>query len=351
MAGVRAGTGVVLLTVAAITSAAALAGCSSTGHPMHAPPTPSVAAASAGTLSVSPTPPRSAGAPTTASPRASGLLVSAGSPCGSSAAPVPIRHVVLVVLENKDYGSVIGSAPYLTSLAHRCGLETDYHAITHPSLPNYLAFTSGSTHGVSDDGGPFQHPIPGPSIFSVVAAAGLSWRTFAESMPGSCTLVPAGPYAVKHNPAAYYTGLRSQCRIADVPLGDIASGPLVTELAHGSLAALTVVIPNLCDDMHDCSVGQGDRWLARWLPRIFASATYRTGTTAVFVTWDEGSAGQVVPLIVAAASVPADTRVPTPANHYSLLHTMAAALALSSASLGSAASATSLLTAFRLRPR
>jgi phosphatidylinositol-3-phosphatase len=264
---------------------------------------------------------------------------------------VPIQHVVLIVMENNNYGSVIGPAPYITGLAKKCGVETAFQAVTHPSLPNYLALSSGSTHGVTDDADPSAHPIGGASIFSVVAAARLTWRTYAESMPGNCALVPASPYAVKHNPATYYAGLRSQCRAWDVPLGTTSSGPLAGDLAHGVLPAFTLVDPNLCNDMHDCSVATGDAWLAHWLPRIFSSTPYLTGTTAVFLTWDEGAGSLHVPLVVASPSVPRGTVVGTAANHYSLLRTMAAALGLSAASLGSAAHATSLLAAFRLRPR
>jgi phosphatidylinositol-3-phosphatase len=154
---------------------------------------------------------------------------------------------------------------------------------------------------------------------------------------------------VKHNPAAYYTGIRFQCGEWDVPLGSPGSGPLAADLARGVLPAFTLVIPNLCDDMHDCPVSAGNSWLETWLPRIFASAPYRTGTTAVFLTWDEG-VGLQVPLVVAAAGVPRGTSVAVAANHYSLLRTMAAALGLPAASLGAAATATDLLADFRLRP-
>ena len=121
--------------------------------------------------------------------------------------------------------------------------------------------TSGSTHGVSDDAGPSAHPIPGSSIFTEVAEAGGSWATFAESMPGDCITYPASAYAVKHNPAAYYTALKDVCPSHDVPLGTTGGGPLASALDSGHLPTFSFVVPNLCNDTHDCPVSTGDRWL------------------------------------------------------------------------------------------
>jgi phosphatidylinositol-3-phosphatase len=137
----------------------------------------------------------------------------AAGPCRGSAAPV-WQHVVWVVMENRSFGSVIGSsaAPYTNSLARSCGVATNYHAIGHPSLPNYLALTSGSTHGVSDDGSPAQHPISGPSLFSQVSS-----RSLIESQPTPCALHDSGAYLVQHNPQAYYVSDRARCRTSDWP--------------------------------------------------------------------------------------------------------------------------------------
>jgi phospholipase C len=235
-------------------------------------------------------------------------------------------------MENKPAGAALGSSTSTTrTLAHACGYASDYHATTHPSLPNYLALTSGSTHGVTDDGSPAQHPIAGPSIFSEVAASGRQWATYAEAMPGSCVRTSSGTYATKHNPALYYTGLGGSCSSQDVPLGSPATGRLATALHDGSLPAFVLVVPDLCDDTHDCPVSLGDRWLRRWVDAITSSPTYAAGRTAVFVTWDEDdrSHGNVVALLVLAPAVRPGTVVASPTSHLTLLRTAEDLLGLS----------------------
>jgi hypothetical protein len=232
------------------------------------------------------------------------------APCGSTAAPpVTYQHVVWVVMENHSYADIVGSpsAPYINSVARSCGLPLRYYALAHPSLPNYLGMTSGSLHSVTDDGSPAQHPISGASIFSQV-----SWRSLEESMTSNCFLGDSGNYVVHHNPAAYYTNVRTACGSQDIPLG---STPDIS-------AQFTFVTPNLCNDMHNCSIQTGDTWLSTFLPKILNSATYAAGQTAVFVTWDEDEDGTwKVPTLVIAPTVPVNARPNTIWNHYSLLRT------------------------------
>jgi phospholipase C len=254
-------------------------------------------------------------------------------------------------MENHSYSDVIGNsaAPYETSLAHACANATNYHAVTHPSLPNYLAMTGGSTFGVTDDNPPSSHPISAASIFSQVSAAGKQWRSYEESMTSNCQQTSSGNYAVKHNPAAYYTGITNDCTQWDVPSGTTTSGNFATALATNALPAFTFVTPNMCNDTHDCSVGTGDTWLQKWMPAIFASSSYQAGRTAVFLTWDEddNSQGNQVPMIVMAPSIAPGTVVSGTFNHYSMLRTTEEMLALSG-HVGSAATATSMRSALGL---
>ena len=228
-------------------------------------------------------------------------------------------------MENKSAGSVLGtsSSAGTTALAHRCGVATDYHAVAHPSLPNYLALTSGSTHGVTDDAGPDVHRVAGPSIFSEVVTAGRGWATYAESMPTPCARYPQGTYATKHNPAVYYTALYPTCLARDVPLGTTHSGPLSRALTTDALPAFSLVVPDLCNDTHDCPVAQGDAWLSRWLDLITSSRVYAAGRTAVFITWDEDDSahGNRVALIAVAPSIGASTTASASFTHLSLLRT------------------------------
>ncbi len=249
----------------------------------------------------------------------------AAGPCGGQARPpAHWQHVVWIWMENESFADVAGSssAPYLTQLAGQCGLATAYQAISHPSLPNYIAATSGSDWGITDDDPPSSHPLAQPSIFGQVATAGLTWRGYEESMPSNCDRSDSGRYAVRHNPAVYYPRIAAQCRRWDVPLGTTSAGALVSDLRRGRLPSFAFVTPNLCNDMHDCPIATGDAWLRRWIPRILAGPDYRAGTTVLVVTFDEGSgsSNQVATVVVSPATRPG-TRSSTAFTHYSLLKT------------------------------
>jgi phosphatidylinositol-3-phosphatase len=263
----------------------------------------------------------------------------AGSgPCGTSAAaPRTLGHVIWIVFENKSYSSIIGSAnaPYINSLAQQCGLATNYFAVARPSLPNYIAMTSGSTQGITDDAGPASHPLSVSSIFSQL---GSGWKSLQESMPSDCFKSNSDPYVVRHNPAAYYTNI--DCAAGDVPL---ASPPDLS-------AAFTLVSPNLCNDMHDCPVQTGDSWLSTFMPTVLASADYQAGNTIVFITWDEGgSSSQQVATLVVSPYTAAGTQALGYYDHYSLLRTTEELLALDA--LGNASTAPSMASAFGLKAR
>ncbi len=272
-------------------------------------------------------------------------VVSPNQPCGFETAGTHYSHVLWIWMENKPYGSIVGSssAPYENNVARACGLASNYFGVTHPSLPNYLAATGGSTFAVTDDSGPSTHPIGAPSLFSQVTAAGLSWRSYEESMPGSCALNAAAPYAVKHNPAAYYTNVRTTCATSDVPL----EGNLSRDIAAGTLPSFAFVTPNLCNDTHDCSVATGDAWLSTWIPAITTGANYRSGNTLIVLTWDEGTGStNQIPMIVIAPSVRPGTVVGVRLGHYALLRGTEDLLGLGH--LGAAATAPSLAAAFGL---
>jgi phosphatidylinositol-3-phosphatase len=242
-----------------------------------------------------------------------------------------------VIFENHDSDSVLGSgnAPYINRLAGLCASATAYRGVAHPSLPNYIAMTSGSTHGIEDDEAPSAHPVDGPSLFSQVQ----NWRALQEGMTQPCQRGNTGRYAVKHNPAAYYTGLAGECAARDTAL---AAPPDLS-------ARFTFITPDLCHDMHDCGVRAGDEWLAGWLPGVLAGPQYRAGKTAVFVTFDEdeGHNDQLVPFIAVAPSVGAGSVAGADFDHYAMLRTTQEMLGLSPY-LGAAATAASMRSALRV---
>ena len=268
------------------------------------------------------------------------------TPCGQRASLSPRPHVVWIWMENHTYDEIVGSAsaPFANQLIGECGLATKYHAITHPSLPNYLAATSGGTQGVADDGDPSRHPLRAASIFERAASA----ASFEEDMPGRCALANAGVYAVRHNPEAYFVRARELCRKHDLPLGTTAAGPLAHALDTSSLPDFSLVTPNLCDDTHDCGVAVGDAWLRRWVTRLAGSRLYRQGSLVLFVTWDEGnSASNHIPAIVVSPATAPGTTSDVPYTHYSLLRTTEELLGIPDL-LGHAASARSMRSAFQL---
>ena len=264
----------------------------------------------------------------------------AGHPCTGAAPPARVKHVITIVMENHGYSQVAGHSPFLNALARRCGLASAYRAVTHPSLPNYLAIVSGSTQGLDGSDCP---PGPGcqsdgPSIFSQT-----SWRAYAESMPGACGHQNAGDYAPRHNPAVYFTAVAGQCASQDLPIARLGA-----DLRSGDLASYSFVTPNLCSDEHDCPISDGDRWLAEWVPRIVGSPAYRDGTTVLFITYDEDdhAEGNRVYTVVVAPSVRPGTIAGEDFTHYSLLRTQEELLGLPF--LGQATSSPSMKAAFHL---
>ncbi|MBV9416319.1 MAG: hypothetical protein JO363_15160 [Solirubrobacterales bacterium] len=120
-----------------------------------------------------------------------------------SAPPLSYDHVVWIVMENRAYGQIVGSAdaPYINQLAREHGLASNFYAEAHPSLPNYIAMTSGSTQDIADDNPPADHRLNVPSIFSLLGGGGS--RSLEESMPSNCYQTDSGQYAVRHNPQVY----------------------------------------------------------------------------------------------------------------------------------------------------
>src|SRR4051812_46697681 len=291
-----------------------------------APPSPPVPPAPP---SPSPPPPDPAPAPAPAP------APTPDKPCGVAASPPAWQHIVWIVMENHSYGSVMGTAstPYTTSLAQQCGVATNFSAESRPSLPNYIAMTSGDPQGITDDNPPSSHPLDVPNLFQQVG----DWRTLAEAMPSNCALTSSGRYAVKHNPAAYYTNIRSACQTLNVPLG---STPDLS-------AKFTFLEPDMCNSTHDCSVQTGDAWLQRTISQVLDSAEYRSGDTALFLTYDEGSGDQHIATVVVSPSTPAGTSVGTAWNHYSMVRTTEEMFGLPVV-LGKAVSAQSMRSAFNL---
>jgi hypothetical protein len=294
---------------------------------------------------------------------AAGNAGSGGTPepqsvCNSTgqvlARPATMKHVLVFLLENEDFGQVNGNAaaPYVSSLAVACGYATQYldNCFSHNlvSLPHYLALTSGSncdtgndqsgTGCITDDKDATSHMLHTQSIFQQVT----SWRAYEEGMPSSCDQSSGGSnYACKHNPAAYYAGLGS-CTSNDIGIAPITCNPTLKmtactapmnaftdDIAKDSLPAFAFVTPNLQNDMHDGTITQGDNWLYTYLPLVLRSQAYLRGEVAILVLWDEQSTanfGGSTPNLFISPYIAAGSISTVQMNHFSMLRALENAL-------------------------
>ncbi len=257
--------------------------------------------------------------PATSTVTVGGLSV----PLASTVPASERSHVAVIVLENKEYGQVIGNpaAPYLNSLARRYALATRYYGVTHPSLPNYLALSAGSTFGVRHDctGCSFG----GPNLLTQLGSAGISWKSYVAGVPNSCYLESrAAGYVKPLNPFAYLrrvAGRPGSCSNL-VPLSNLS-----TDLQAGNLPDFSWITPSLCQDTHHCGVGAGDRFMAKLVPPLLRGLGPHG---ALFILWDEGRSnhglggtlgGGHVPAIVVGPEVRRGARITTAMDQYATL--------------------------------
>ncbi|MFG2947716.1 alkaline phosphatase family protein [Streptomyces adustus] len=255
-----------------------------------------------------------------------------GSSTAQAAAAVPTPdHVVVVVFENHAYSQVIGSssAPYINSLATGGANLTQAYAETHPSQPNYFALFSGSTQGITDDSCYTPGFSSAANLASEVIAAGRSWASYNEALPSQgSTTCSSGNYARKHNPWFGFSNVPTSTAktFAQFPTD------------YTTLPNVSFVVPNLCSDMHDCSVATGDTWLKN---NLSAYATWaKTHNSLLVVTFDEDNrlAGNRIATVLYGQPVTAGSSSSTTYNHYNLLRTLEDSQGLS-AHAGNAASA------------
>jgi acid phosphatase len=240
------------------------------------------------------------------------------------------EHIVVVVFENKGTGQILGSgkAPAFDALARQGARYTRSYAITHPSQPNYLALFSGSTQGVTDDSCP--HTFTTMNLARQLLDTGRTFIGYAESLPRSgFTGCSQGRYARKHAPWTDF---------ADLPA--TVSQPYTafpSDLTR--LPSVAFVAPDLCDDMHDCPVATGDRWLADQLSGYTTWA--QTHHSLLIVTFDEDDSvgANLIPTIITGQGV-APAQVNDRIDHYTVLRTIEACFGL--APLGAAAARTPL---------
>ena len=229
------------------------------------------------------------------------------------------RHVVVIVFENEEASSVLGTpqAPTFNAMAARYASLTDYYGVTHPSLPNYLALVGGSTFGIDSDC--TTCTIDARNLADTLQAKRKTWKLYAEGLPRpGFAGAFAGRYAKKHAPFLYFRDvLAKPARLRRV----VPLTQLRRDLRGKRLPDFAMIVPDLCHSMHDCSVATGDAWLKSQL-----SALVVLPKTVVFVVFDEGTTadhgGGHVPALALGTAVRHGARFTAPTGHYGLLRTI-----------------------------
>jgi hypothetical protein len=236
--------------------------------------------------------------------------------CDGARAEAP-EKIVLVILENTSFADAV-AAPFIGGVIAKQGvLLTDYHAISHPSEPNYLALVGGSTFAITDNN---NHIVQADSVADLLEANAKSWHVYAEGYPGRCFLgATRGRYALKHNPLLSFSNIQNDAnRCANVT----DAKNFVNDFTHRRIADFTMYIPDLDNDGHDKGVKYADNWLSKTFGPLLQNTAAMQGVMVV-VTFDEGD-GPTNHVFTAlyGPGVKAGMQISARYDHYSLLRTI-----------------------------
>ena len=202
-----------------------------------------------------------------------------------------VTKLLMFIEENHSLDHMREQMPYAFALAKRYGYATNYFALSHPSLPNYIQIAGGQTHGVVDDSGPSTYPLEGRSVFGQAIAQGRTAGVFADGMTEPCAPRDEGTggdeYVVHHNPWVYFRAEHADCMRYDQPVAALDAA-----IRTGRLPNAGMVVPNQCHNAHDCDLSQADAWFAGYMRKIFAGPDWRSGHLAVVLTADEDDHSQ-----------------------------------------------------------
>jgi hypothetical protein len=202
------------------------------------------------------------------------------------------------VEENHGYSQIIGNpdAAYINTLAGTGMLFTNYHAIGHPSQPNYFALFSGSTQGATRDGRYFFPRTP--TLAGELQHAGYSFIGYVEP-----------PADRDHTPWVSF----GDSERAGRPFSRFPSD-------YEALPTVSFVSPNVLNDMHDGTIAQGDRWLNANLSAYANWAMSHNSLLIVTFDEDSGTRDNSVATVVVGAGV--SGRSTQRLDHIALLHTI-----------------------------
>ena len=193
-------------------------------------------------------------------------------------------HVFVVTEENTDYVDVTTSSmPYLMGLAAQYGLATQYYANTHPSIGNYFELATGQIISNNDS---YSQIVSVDNIVRELVAAGKTWKSYAEDLPSvGYTGGDVGNYARKHNVFALLSDVANDPAQTNrlVPFTQFA-----TDLANGTLPTFSNIVPNLCNDAHDCGLDVADSWLQTNIAPLIASPVFQQDGLLIIVFDEAG---------------------------------------------------------------
>jgi phosphatidylinositol-3-phosphatase len=196
---------------------------------------------------------------------------------------VRFGHVFVVVEENHNYSDVVTSPsmPYLNGLINQYGLASNYFANAHPSMPDYFMLTTGQTLTLIDAVTPQSFPVSDDNIVRELIAAGKTWKSYAEDLPNvAYTGGDTGNYAVRHNPLAYMTDVQNNpAQVKNlVPFTQFSA-----DLPTANLPECSFIVPNLCNDAHDCPLAAADAWLKTNIDPVIQSPVFQKDGLLIIV--------------------------------------------------------------------
>jgi hypothetical protein len=263
---------------------------------------------------------------------------------------------VIVIEENTNYANVVGNTakmPYLNSLMNTYGLATQYYANTHPSIGNYFMLTTGQILTNTDSKTPSSFPVSADNVVRQLVASGKTWKSYAEDLP-SVGYVGGNisGYAVRHIPLAYFTDVQNSASARQnlVPFTQFA-----TDLAAGRLPAYSFVVPNLCNDGHDCALDVADTWLRTNIDPLLTRAPFKDDGLLIIV-FDEADStdttrggGRIVAVLASPKYSKSGFRSTAVYQHESLLRLTLEGLGVASVP-GAAAAAPKMWEFFTFPP-
>lgn len=262
-----------------------------------------------------------------------------------AAARAPAHHfdrVLIIVLENADY-EVASKDKNLADLAAQGASFTNFHALFHPSYPNYLAMVAGTDFGTHRRGrylADNQVNFPSDAVHRTIAdrliASGLDFKQYAEELPNATcpwnfssqhVSDKRGNYARRHVPFLSFREVQQKWCDRVIRVDSSKSDNYFVQDARKGLVAYSFYTPNLNHDGHDTSAQTAGAWVKKFLNDTFTEKLRQR--TLVVVTFDESGGNadnRIYTLFLGDMVKPANQQDPKALakfyNHYSVLRTI-----------------------------